>query len=55
MLLGQIKSFLTKLFGKFVTVSKIKEADSVFNVNYDTVNQLSGKDLYSLGYIADSM
>ena len=44
-LLGQIKSFFTKLFGKFVTVAKIKEAFSVFRVDYDLGNQLSGKDI----------
>ena len=38
----QMKSFFTKLFGRFVTVETIKNADDIFKLDYCPDRQLSG-------------
>lgn len=44
-LLQQIESFLTKLFGRFLTVSVIRDAESITTVDYTREKQLPGKCL----------
>lgn len=44
-LLQQIESFLTKLFGRFLTVSVIRDAESITTVDYRREKQLPGKCL----------
>lgn len=38
----QIESFLSKLFGRFLTVSAIKDAESIITVEYTWERQLPG-------------
>ena len=44
----QMKSFLTKLFGRFVTVTAIRNADDIFALDYSEEHQLAGKLLACL-------
>ena len=38
-----MKSFLTKLFGRFVTVEAIRNADDIFTLDYSQDYQLAGQ------------
>ena len=42
-LVAQMKSFLTKLFGRFVTVTAIRNADDIFTLDKSEEHQLAGK------------
>ena len=41
-LLQEIKSYLTKLLGRFVKVETIRAYESIYSVDYCRENQLSG-------------